>query len=67
MNFYWIKLDLARLKLTDISDARYIYFTFLEPRIDQDLLNEIYFIIFWDEFKFVQILQLAAVWIKYGN
>jgi hypothetical protein len=36
----------------------------LNPRIDPYLLNEIYFIIFWVEFKFVQIVQLAAVWIK---
>jgi hypothetical protein len=46
MDFYWIKLDLAQLKLTYMSDARYIYFIFLEPRIDQDLFNEIYFLFF---------------------
>jgi hypothetical protein len=34
MNFYRFKLDLARLKLTDIPDTRYIYFIFLNPRKD---------------------------------
>jgi hypothetical protein len=34
MNFYSFKLDLARLKLTDIPDSRYIYFIFLNPGID---------------------------------
>jgi hypothetical protein len=34
INFYWFKLDLARLKLTDILDARYIYFIFLNLRKD---------------------------------
>jgi hypothetical protein len=67
-NFIWIstefKLDLARLKLTGIPEARYIYFIFLEPRIDQYILNEFCFEIFWLEFKFAQIVQLAAVWIK---
>jgi hypothetical protein len=42
MDFYWIKLNLVRLKLKDIPDARYIYFIFLEPITDQDLLNKIY-------------------------
>jgi hypothetical protein len=46
MNFYRFKLALARLKLKDIPDIRYIYFIFLEPRIDQDLHEEIYFTIF---------------------
>jgi hypothetical protein len=41
MNFYWLNLDLASLNLIDIPDVRYIYFTFLEPRTDQDLLNKI--------------------------
>jgi hypothetical protein len=57
MNFYWLKLDLARLNLTDIPDVRYIYFTFLEPRKDQDLLNEICFTSFRHQFKFVQNLE----------
>jgi hypothetical protein len=34
MNFYRFKLDLARLKLTDIPDTRYNYFIFLNPRKD---------------------------------
>jgi hypothetical protein len=52
MNLYWIKLDLARLKSTDIPIEFYMnLFTFLEPRIDQDLWNEIYFLIFWVGFK----------------
>jgi fatty-acid desaturase len=34
MNFYEFKLALVRLKLIDILDTRYIYFIFLEPRID---------------------------------
>jgi hypothetical protein len=34
MNFYRFKLDLARLKLIDIPDLRYIYFIFLNPRKD---------------------------------
>jgi hypothetical protein len=42
MDFYWIKLDLARLKLKDIPDPRFIYFIFFEPITDQDLLNKIY-------------------------
>jgi hypothetical protein len=67
MNFYWIKLDLVRLKLKYIPKARYIHFIFLKPKTDQDLSNEICFIIFWVEFKFVKIGQLAAIWIKYGN
>jgi hypothetical protein len=46
MNFYRFKLALARLKLTDIPNTRYIYFIFLEPRTDQDLHEEIYFIFF---------------------
>jgi hypothetical protein len=48
-NLYRFKLALARLKLTDIPNTRYIYFIFLEPRTDQDLLNEICFTI--SEFK----------------
>jgi hypothetical protein len=46
MNFYRFKLALARLKLTDNPDTRYIYFILLEPRTDQDLHEEIYFTIF---------------------
>jgi hypothetical protein len=57
MNFYWLKLDLARLNLTDIPDVRYIYFIFLEPRTHQDLLNEICFTVFRLQFKFVQNLE----------
>jgi hypothetical protein len=49
MDFYRIKLDLARLKLKDIPEARYIYFIFLEPITDQDLLNKIYSI--FSDFK----------------
>jgi hypothetical protein len=45
MNFYRFKLALARLKLTDILDTRYIYLIFLKPREDRDILNKIYFII----------------------
>jgi hypothetical protein len=45
-NFYRFKLALVRLKLPDIPDTRYIYLIFLEPRTDQDLLNEICFTIF---------------------
>jgi hypothetical protein len=45
-NFYRFKLALARLKLSYILDTRYIYLIFLEPRTDQDLLNEICFTIF---------------------
>jgi hypothetical protein len=45
---YWIKLDLARLKLKDIPKARHIYFTFLDPRTDQDLS------------KLAQIFELVA-------
>jgi hypothetical protein len=46
LNFYRFKLALARLKLTDIPDTRYVYFIFLESRTDQDLHEEIYFTIF---------------------
>ncbi len=46
MNCYRFKLALARLKLTDIPDTRYIYFIFLEPRPDHDLHKKIYFNIF---------------------
>jgi hypothetical protein len=42
MNFNRFKLALARLKLTDIPDTRYIYFIFLEPRTDEDLHEEIF-------------------------
>jgi hypothetical protein len=59
MNFYWIKLDLARLILKDIPDAIYIYFLILDPRIDLDLSNEIYFTIFWLEFNIVQIFEVC--------
>jgi hypothetical protein len=61
MNFYWFKLDLARLKLIDIPDARYIYFIFLNPRIDYDLLKEIYFIHFYkfcDIYWSIQIIKI---------
>jgi hypothetical protein len=64
MNFYWFKLDLARLKLIDIPNARYIYFIFLNPRTDYDLLKEIYFIHFCLKFRFLQILQYL---LKYSN
>jgi hypothetical protein len=57
MNFYWIKLDLARFKIICIPEARYIYFIFFNPRTHQDLSNEIYFINFWAQFKFVQDLE----------
>jgi hypothetical protein len=46
MNFYSFKLDLARLKLAGILEARYIYFIILDPRTDQDLSNEICFTFF---------------------
>jgi hypothetical protein len=36
MNFYRFKLDLTRLKLTDIPDTKYNYFIFLNPRKDYD-------------------------------
>jgi hypothetical protein len=42
MNFYRFQLALARLKLTDIPDTRYIYLIFLKPRTDQGLLKEMY-------------------------
>jgi hypothetical protein len=45
-NFYRFKLAVERLELPDIPDTRYIYLIFLEPRTDQDLLNEICFTIF---------------------
>jgi hypothetical protein len=45
-NLYRFKLALARLKLPNILDTRYIYLIFLEPRTNQDLLNEICFTIF---------------------
>jgi hypothetical protein len=64
MNFYWFKLDWARLKLIDILDARYIYFIFLNPRMDYDLLKEIYFIHFYLKFTFLQILWYL---LKYSN
>jgi hypothetical protein len=47
MNFYWIKLDLAGLKLKDIPEARYIYCIFVDPITGEDLSNEICFIFFW--------------------
>jgi hypothetical protein len=46
MSFYRFKLALARLKLTNNPDTRYIYFIFLDPRTSQDLHEEIYFTIF---------------------
>jgi hypothetical protein len=58
MDFYRIKLDLARLKLKDIPDARYIYFIFLEPITDQDLLNKIYSIFFRLQKNPAQILEV---------
>jgi hypothetical protein len=58
MDFYWIKLNLARLKLKDIPDARYIYFIFLEPITDQDLLNKIYSMSFWLQKNPAQILEV---------
>jgi hypothetical protein len=58
MNFYWFKLDLARLKLAGIPEARYIYFIILDPIKDYDILNEIYFPISWLEFNLVQILEI---------
>jgi hypothetical protein len=62
-NPYWIKLDLAHLKLKDIPDAIYIHFIFLEPRTDEDLSKEIYFIFFWFQIKLVQIFEPAMIWI----
>jgi hypothetical protein len=61
MNFYWIKLELARLKLIGIPEAWYIYFIFLEPRTDQDLSNKICFLFFWLQIKLVQILEVLLV------
>jgi hypothetical protein len=55
MNFYRFKLDLTRLKLTDIPDTKYNYFIFLNPRKDYDWHMEIYFKIFLLEFKFAQL------------
>jgi hypothetical protein len=46
MNFYRFKLALARLKLTDVPDTRYIYLIFVKPRADQGILKEIYPIFF---------------------
>jgi hypothetical protein len=61
MNFYRFKLALARLKLTDILDTRYIYFIFLEPRTNQNLHEEIYFTIFLLEFKSLQIFDVCRI------
>jgi hypothetical protein len=61
MNFYRFKLALARLKLTDISDTRYIYFIFLEPGTDQNLHEKIYFTIFWHEFISLQIFEVCSI------
>jgi hypothetical protein len=60
MNFYWFKLDLVRLKLTYNPEAWYIYFLFLDPITDQDLLKDICFIFFWVQTKSVQFLQLCS-------
>jgi hypothetical protein len=60
MNFYWIKLDLARLKLTGNPEAKYIHFIFLNPRKDQYLSKEICFIFFWFQNNPVQNLQLCS-------
>jgi hypothetical protein len=61
MNFYRFKLALARLKLTDILDTRYIYFIFLEPRTGQDLHKEIYFKNFRLEFESLQIFEVCSI------
>jgi hypothetical protein len=61
MNLYRFKLALARLKLIDIPDTRYIYFIFLEPRTDQYLHEEIYFTIFRLEFKSLQIFKVCSI------
>jgi hypothetical protein len=58
MNFYRFKLALARLKLTNIPDTRYIYFIFLKPRTDQDLPEEISLTIFQLESKSLQIFEV---------
>jgi hypothetical protein len=45
-NFYRFKLALARLKLLDIPDTRYIYLIFLGPITEQYLSNKICFTFF---------------------
>jgi hypothetical protein len=45
-NFYRFKLVLARLKLLDIPDTRYIYLIFLDPITEQYLSNKICFTFF---------------------
>jgi hypothetical protein len=49
MNFYRFKLALARLKLTDIPNTKYIYLIFLN--LEQIKIYPIKFVSYFSEFK----------------
>jgi hypothetical protein len=59
-NLYSFKLALSRIILKGPPEARWISFIFLNSRTDPYLFKEIYFIFFWLEYKFTQILQLCS-------